>query len=158
MINLEWALKCSNEARQLSNKVGYSSGVFDLFHTGHRFYLRACSQMCDYLIIGVDVDCLVRSKKGVGRPIDDLTKRLASVSSFPGVACAFAKDSSADKFLRDLKPDFYFVPDNRILSVSRHETLKASGTSLVTIPYYGRESTTDILNRRYHNGPDDKSR
>lgn len=45
-------------------KVGYTTGVFDMFHIGHLNILKRAKEQCEILIVGVTTDQLCMERKG----------------------------------------------------------------------------------------------
>ncbi|MCQ2450926.1 MAG: FAD synthase [Clostridia bacterium] len=61
-------------------KIGYTTGVFDMFHIGHLNILKRAKEQCDFLIVGVTTDelCLLRKNK---KPIIPENERIEIVSA-----------------------------------------------------------------------------
>ena len=60
--------------------IGYTTGVFDLFHIGHLNILRRAKEQCDYLIVGVSTDELCLSYKHK-KPIVPFEERKAIIEA-----------------------------------------------------------------------------
>lgn len=60
--------------------IGYTTGVFDLFHIGHLNLLKNAKGFCDKLVVGVTVDDLVSYKgKSALIPFEDRIEIIRSI-------------------------------------------------------------------------------
>lgn len=76
--------------------VGYTTGVFDMFHVGHLNLVRRARERCDRLIVGVSTDEAAESYKG-RRPIVPFAERLEIVRAIRWVDEAVPQENM-DKF------------------------------------------------------------
>lgn len=60
--------------------IGYTTGVYDMFHIGHLNILKRAKEQCDYLIVGVSTDELVQHDKHK-TPIIPFIERCAIVQA-----------------------------------------------------------------------------
>jgi len=93
-------------------KVGYTTGVFDLFHIGHLNILKKAKEQCDYLIVGVTTDEEVkRVKKKV--PIICFDERREIVGSIKYVDQVVAEhDTDKLKAWESLRYNIIFKGDD----------------------------------------------
>lgn len=87
-------------------KIGYTTGVYDMFHIGHLNILKRAKENCEYLIVGVSTDELVSNYKHK-KPIIPFEDRLAIVEAIKYVDKVVAQDSmdkivALDKFEFDV--------------------------------------------------------
>lgn len=69
MINkgVAWAtpFKLRKQKNRLKKyRIGYTQGVYDMFHIGHLHIINGAAQQCERLIVGVNSDALVEIYKG----------------------------------------------------------------------------------------------
>ena len=91
--------------------VGYTTGVFDMFHIGHLNILRRAKEKCDYLIVGVSTDEVVEDYKH-HKPVIPFDQRAAIVEAVKYVD-EVVPQTSMDKleFLKQRHFDVMFHGD-----------------------------------------------
>ena len=126
--------------------IGYTTGVYDLFHIGHLNLLKNAKGLCDKLIVGVTVDELVKYKgKRAIIPFED---RLEIIRSIKYVDAANPQEN-IDKFAawEKLKFDVLFVGDDWYHSESwqeMEEKFRRVGVKVIYFPYTKGVSSTVI--------------
>lgn len=128
--------------------IGYTSGVYDLFHVGHVNLLRNAKAMCDKLIVGVTVDELVQYKGK--NPVIPYHERIQVVQSCKYVdvaipqhnmdkVAAVTKNHAAYLFVGD---DWYNTPKWKEFE----NQLEVVGCKVIYFPYTQGTSST-IINK-----------
>ena len=84
--------------------IGYTTGVFDLFHIGHLNILRESKKMCDKLIVGITNDELVYKRKNK-YPVIPFKERVEIVSAIKYVDKTVSQDTM-DKMVARRKYKF----------------------------------------------------
>ena len=126
-------------------KVGYTTGVFDMFHIGHLNILRRAKEQCDYLIVGVSTDELVKEYKNKV-PVVPFEERCEIVQAIDCVDEVVAQETR-DKFLawRNIGFDVMFVGDDwkgKPLFIEVEAEFKKVGVDVIYFPYTKDTSST----------------
>ena len=137
--------------------VGYTSGVYDLFHIGHLNMLINARSLCDQLIVGVTTDELVSYKNK--KAVIPFQERLEIVRSNQYVDAAIPQeDMDKFKMWEKLKFDVVFVGDDWY-ATSKWEEIEAKfkevGVKVIYFPYTKGTSST-LLNETLKKLRDEK--
>ena len=129
--------------------LGYTTGVFDLFHVGHVRLLKKAKSLCDKLIVGVSSDKLVKKYKNK-YPIISQKERIEVVKSNEYVDYVVSQNT-LDKFIswKKLKYDLVFVGDDWFATTKwkqLDEKFKDLGVRIIYLPYTKGTSSTKINN------------
>lgn len=126
--------------------IGYTTGVFDLFHIGHLNLLKNAKGLCDKLIVGITTDELVsyKNKKAV-IPFEERIEIVRNIKYVDAVV----PQENMDKIeaCKKLKCDVIFVGDdwyNTPKWKDIEEELKGVGVKVIYFPYTKGTSSTLI--------------
>lgn len=126
--------------------VGYTAGVYDLFHIGHLNILRNAKGMCDELIVGVTSDELVSYKgKQAVIPYEERAEIVRNIKCVDAVV----KQDDMDKLKmwERLKFDIMFVGDDWKGTEKWNKLEKdfeKMGVKIIYFPYTKTTSSTLI--------------
>ena len=126
--------------------IGYTAGVFDLFHIGHLTLLKNAKALCDKLIVGVTVDELVLYKgKHAMIPFSDRAEIVRSIKYVDAVVPQYDMDKLAA--CKKLGASILFVGDDWYGTEKwkkYEEEFSREGIKIVYFPYTKGISSTKI--------------
>ena len=128
-------------------RIGYTQGVYDMFHIGHLNLINNAKAQCDYLIVGVNSDALVEQYKHK-KPVICEAERQAIVGSIKGVdECVIAHTLDKLEALDRFHFDAIFIGDDWKGNPRWEQTgedMRQRGAELVFLPYTKGISSTEL--------------
>ena len=126
--------------------IGYTAGVYDLFHVGHLNLFKNAKGMCDKLIVGVTVDELVSYKgKRALIPFEDRIEIVRSCQYVDAAVPQYDLDKVAA--CKKLGASILFVGDDWYGTEKWNnweEELSEEGVQVIYFPYTRGISSTKI--------------
>lgn len=127
--------------------IGYTSGVFDMFHVGHLNILRQAKEKCDILIVGVSTDELVEQYKNI-RPVIPFEERIAIVEAIKYVDKVIPQTTMEKmEIWKTTKFDIMFHGDEwkgTPLYNKYEEEFKKIGVNIVYLPHTKGVSSSEL--------------
>ena len=128
-------------------KIGYTQGVFDMFHIGHLNLLNNAKKQCEYLIVGVNKDVLVKKYKNK-LPVVSEEDRVKIVEAIKSVDKAIlTEELDKEKKVKKFKVDAIFIGDDwkdNPRWIETKNVMKEKGVDVVFLPYTKRISSTKL--------------
>ena len=129
--------------------IGYTAGVFDLFHIGHLKILQNAKSICDKLIVGVSTDELVYEYKKK-YPVIPFSERIEIVRSIKYVDAVIAQEElNKIDIWKKVKFDLMVVGDDWYNSKKWKkidDDLIKKNIKVIYFPYTKNTSSTKINN------------
>ena len=132
-------------------RIGYTQGVFDMFHVGHLNLLNHAAGQCDYLIAGVNSDRLVEEYKHK-KPVIPEEERVQIVGAIKVVDRAEITDTlDKEQQYRKYHFDAVFIGDDWKGDPRWQETervLSSYGVDVIYLPYTKGVCSTVLKEQR----------
>jgi len=138
--------------RQAGKRIVFTNGVFDSLRSGHIAFLRAAKQLGDILIVGVNSDAGVSTRRGYP-PQQPEHERMAVVAALDMVDHVIAFDEATpEALIRVIRPDIHTKGgDYRVAELPEAAAVQESGGEVVILPLmdgaYPSQSNGKILHR-----------
>lgn len=128
----------------ISNKIVFTNGCFDILHRGHIEYLKQSKSFGDRLIVGINSDSSIRKLKGIKRPINNEHDRKYMLESLPFVddVIVFDEETPYD-LIQKISPDIITKGGDYTVDTVVGNNL----AKVIIIPFVSGYSTTSIIER-----------
>jgi rfaE bifunctional protein nucleotidyltransferase chain/domain len=134
------------------DKIGLTSGCFDILHEGHINNLKKCKKKCNNLLVCLSSDQQIKRLKGTTRPINNLIDRVNMLINFDFIDLIILYDeindeleTELDNIMNIVNPYVWFKGSDykKEEIFKKHPNLK----NIILIDLVEGKSTTNIINK-----------
>lgn len=136
-------------AKKRGERVVMTNGCFDILHAGHVSYLDAAAKLGDRLIVAVNTDESVTQLKGPGRPVNNVSRRMAVLAGLSAVdwVVPFSEDTP-QRLIAHILPDTLVKGgDYKVEDIAGGKEVLANGGDVKVLHFEEGVSTTGIIER-----------
>jgi D-beta-D-heptose 7-phosphate kinase/D-beta-D-heptose 1-phosphate adenosyltransferase len=130
----------------------FVNGTFDVLHPGHLDLLNYAKSLGDFLLVAIDSDSRVASKKGLDRPVNPQYNRVKLLENLKAVdeVVVFDSDIELAQTVKILRPDIMIVgSDYKDKTVIGSEYAKQLRFYNRTTPFSSTQILEDFISRRH---------
>ncbi|MBU2979223.1 bifunctional D-glycero-beta-D-manno-heptose-7-phosphate kinase/D-glycero-beta-D-manno-heptose 1-phosphate adenylyltransferase HldE [Alteromonas sp. C1M14] len=135
------------QGRRRKERIVMTNGCFDILHAGHVSYLQAAAKLGDRLIVAVNDDESVTRLKGPGRPINNVSRRMAVLAGLGVVdwVVPFSEDTP-QRLIAHLLPDVLVKGgDYKVEEIAGGKEVMDNGGEVRVLHFEEGVSTTGII-------------
>ncbi len=154
ILTMEQGREKAEELRKAGKKIVTLNGSFDLLHAGHLDILEEAKQQGDVLIVGINTDEAIRTKKGSNRPIMSQENRAALLAALACVDYVVIMPGSYEEephtsFLPAIRSDIHANGEEYgpVESWVEYAAMKELGIAPYQVQRRPNLSTTEIIEK-----------
>ena len=132
-------------------KIVLTSGSFDLVHLGHVKYLARAKEQGDVLVVGVDSDAKIRSRKGEDRPLVPERERLEMLAHQRPVDLLYLKPEEEERWalIKAVEPDVLVLTADHSYSDDDLQQLREICGDIAVIERQADVTTSERIRQLY---------
>ena len=151
LVELENLLKIISTLRNEGKRIVFTTGAYDIIHSGHIDYFDKASELGNVLIVGLHSDSLVKERKGPGRPLNNEAERVKVLSSiyFINYLIVINNFDNLYKIINRILPDVLVVSETnkreKDNSPEIMDILFGEIMEVIVLPEQGKIHSTDFI-------------
>lgn len=153
VMNLERLLAEVKKSQQSGETVVMTNGCFDILHSGHVSYLSEAAKLGQRLIVAVNSDDSVRRLKGEGRPINNVSRRMAVLAGLSAVDWVIEfSDDTPQSLIATVLPNILVKGgDYKVDEIAGGKEVIENGGEVRVLNFEEGVSTTGIIEQIVYN-------